>query len=388
MKVYLDNQATTALDPEVFKEMTPYFTEIFGNASSQHEYGRVALKAIDKAREQVAKAINAKANEIYFTGCGSESNNWAIKGLAAANKSKGSHIITSSIEHPSLLRSCKMLEEEGFKVTYLPVNKFGIVDLEDVKKAVTDETVLVSIMTANNEIGSLQDIKSIGSYLKEKGILFHTDAVQAVGSMDIDVSDMNVDALSISAHKFYGPKGVGALYVRTGVKISKFMSGGEQERSLRAGTYNTAGIVGMGKAIEIATGSDAVKDRKKIRELRDYFVSKVRDRIKDAKLNGPEDFSKRLISNASFSFKYIEGESLLMLMDLKGIAVSSGSACSSGTLEPSYVLLATGLPIELSHGTIRFSFGKHNTIEEVDYVVENLIEIVERLRQMSPLYNS
>lgn len=386
-KIYLDNQATTSLDLQVFEAMTPYFTDIYGNASSQHQFGREALKGIDKAREQTAKAINASSNEIYFTASGSESNNWAIKGLVAANRNRGNHIVTTSIEHPSLMRSCKYLEEKGYKVTYLPVDKYGIINLDDLKNAITDKTVLVSVMTANNEIGSIQDIVSIGKFLKSKNILFHTDAVQAVGSIDVDVKEMQVDALSLSAHKFHGPKGVGALYLRNGVKIEKFISGGEQERSLRAGTYNTPGIVGLGKAIELATGPQAKHTRENIRKLRDYFVSEVQSKISDVIFNGPCDLNKRLASNASFSFKFVEGESLLMLLDLKGIAVSSGSACSSGTLDPSYVLLATGLPVEFSHGTIRFSFGKDNTKEETDYVIENLIEIVDRLRQISPLYS-
>lgn len=385
MKVYLDHSATTYTDKEVLNEMLPYFTEIYGNGSSQHSFGRDAITAIDRARETIAKCINAKASEIYFTSGGTESDNWAIKGTAYSNKNKGNHIISSKIEHPAVIQSLKSLEKEGFEVTYLDVSKEGIIDLNQLKSAITDKTILITIMMANNEMGAIQPIAEIGQIAKEHKIAFHTDAVQAAGALDIDVTKLNVDMLSMSAHKFYGPKGVGILYKRNGLKVKRFMDGGEQERNLRAGTLNTAGIVGAAKALEIAC-RDMEKNNKHISELRDYFVENVKDKITDILYNGPKDNSKRLPNNASFSFVYIEGESILMLMDMEGIAVSSGSACSSGSLEPSYVMLSIGVPIEIAHGTIRFSFGKSNTKEEVDFVIDKLIEIVNKLRRMSPLF--
>lgn len=385
MKVYLDHSATTYTDKEVLNEMLPYFTEIYGNGSSQHSFGRDAITAIDRARETIAKCINAKASEIYFTSGGTESDNWAIKGTAYSNKNKGNHIISSKIEHPAVIQSLKSLEKEGFEVTYLDVSKEGIIDLNQLKSAITDKTILITIMMANNEMGAIQPIAEIGQIAKEHKIAFHTDAVQAAGALEIDVTKLNVDMLSMSAHKFYGPKGVGILYKRNGLKVKRFMDGGEQERNLRAGTLNTAGIVGAAKALEIAC-RDMEKNNKHISELRDYFVENVKDKITDILYNGPIDNSKRLPNNASFSFVYIEGESILMLMDMEGIAVSSGSACSSGSLEPSYVMLSIGVPIEIAHGTIRFSFGKSNTKEEVDFVIDKLIEIVNKLRRMSPLF--
>lgn len=385
MKVYLDHSATTYTDKEVLDTMLPYFSEIYGNASSQHSFGRQAIMAIDSARETIAKCINAKASEIYFTSGGTESDNWAIKGTARSMKDKGNHIISSKIEHPAVIQSLKSLEKEGFNVTYLDVSKEGIIDLEQLKNAITDKTILITIMMANNEMGAVQPIAEIGKIAKEHKIAFHTDAVQAAGALDIDVNKLNVDMLSMSAHKFYGPKGVGILYKRNGLKLNRFMDGGEQERNLRAGTLNTAGIVGAAKALEIAC-RDMEKNNKHIAQLRDYFVESVKSKITDILYNGPKDNSKRLPSNASFSFIYIEGESILMLMDMEGIAVSSGSACSSGSLEPSYVMLSIGVPIEIAHGTIRFSFGKSNTKEQVDFVIEKLVEIVEKLRKMSPLF--
>lgn len=385
MKVYLDHSATTYTDKEVLNEMMPYFTEIYGNGSSQHSFGRDAITAIDRARETIAKCINAKASEIYFTSGGTESDNWAIKGTAYSHKDKGNHIITSKIEHPAVIQSLKSLEKEGFEVTYLDVSKEGIIDINQLKSAITDKTILITIMMANNEMGAIQPIAEIGKIAKEHKIAFHTDAVQAAGALEIDVNKLNVDMLSMSAHKFYGPKGVGILYKRNGLKVKRFMDGGEQERNLRAGTLNTAGIVGAAKALEIAC-RDMEKNNKHIAELRDYFVENVKSKITDILYNGPKDNLKRLPNNASFSFVYIEGESILMLMDMEGIAVSSGSACSSGSLEPSYVLLSIGVPIEIAHGTIRFSFGKSNTKEQVDFVIDKLVEIVNKLRKMSPLF--
>ena len=384
-RIYLDNSATTYTDKEVLQKMLPYFSEVYGNGSSQHFFGREALVAIDEAREKVAKAIGAKPTEIYFTSGGTESDNWAIKGAAHALREKGNHIITTAIEHPAVIKTCQALEKEGFEVTYLPVDNEGFVTAEQVEKAITDKTVLISVMTANNEIGTIEPIREIGAVAKAHKILFHTDAVQAVGNVPIDVVKDNVDMLSMSAHKFYGPKGVGVLYKRNGVKIGRFMDGGEQERNMRASTLNTPGIVGLGAAIEIAV-RDMEKNNKHVAELRDYFVKELLANVKDIKYNGPVDTSRRLPSNANFSFEYIEGESILMSLDLEGIAVSSGSACSSGSLEPSYVLLSVGVPIELAHGSIRFSFGKNNTMEEVKYTLEKLYAIVARLREMSPLF--
>ena len=385
MRIYLDNSATTFTDPEVLEEMLPYFTEVYGNGSSQHFFGRDALKAIDNAREKVARAINCKPNEIYFTSGGTESDNWAIKGIARAHRKKGKHIITSVIEHPAVIKTCEALEREGFEVTYVNVDSEGVVSPADIGAAIREGTILISIMTANNEMGTIQPIREIGAIAKAHRIPFHTDAVQAIGNVPIDVVADNIDMLSMSAHKFYGPKGVGVLYKRNGIKIDRFMDGGEQERNMRASTLNTPGIVGLGKAIEMAV-ADMDKHNAHIASLRDEFVRQVTERIPEVKLNGAKDFSKRLASNANFSFKYIEGESILMRLDLAGIAVSSGSACSSGSLEPSYVLLSLGVPIELAHGSIRFSFGKNNTMEEVNYTVDKLEETVRFLRELSPLF--
>lgn len=385
MRIYLDNSATTFTDPEVLEEMLPYFTEVYGNGSSQHFFGRDALKAIDNAREKVARAINCKPNEIYFTSGGTESDNWAIKGIARAHRKKGKHIITSVIEHPAVIKTCEALEREGFEVTYVKVDSEGFVSPADIEAAIREDTILISIMTANNEMGTIQPIREIGAIAKAHRIPFHTDAVQAIGNVPIDVVADNIDMLSMSAHKFYGPKGVGVLYKRNGIKIDRFMDGGEQERNMRASTLNTPGIVGLGKAIEMAV-ADMDKHNAHIASLRDEFVRQVTERIPEVKLNGAKDFSKRLASNANFSFKYIEGESILMRLDLAGIAVSSGSACSSGSLEPSYVLLSLGVPIELAHGSIRFSFGKNNTMEEVNYTVDKLEETVRFLRELSPLF--
>lgn len=381
--IYFDNAATTKLDDEVLKEMLPYLKDNYGNPSSIYELGREARKAIEDSREKIAKVLNCKANEIYFTAGGSESDNTAIKGIAKANKKRGNHIITSKIEHPAVLETCKQLEKVGFEITYISVDEKGIVDLKELKKSIKPTTILITIMFANNEIGTIQPIEEIGKIAKENNIYFHTDSVQAVGSIKIDVQKLNIDSLSLSGHKFYGPKGVGALYVKTGVPFEKFISGGHQERNKRAGTENVAGIVGIGKAIELAY-ENLDEYNKKIKELRDYYVKQVEEKIPYIKING--DMEKRLPGNSNISFRFIEGEGLLLNLDLKGICASSGSACTSGSLEPSHVLLAIGLPHEIAHGSLRVSIGKYNTKEEIDYLIENLMEIVTRLREMSPLW--
>ena len=381
--IYFDNSATTKLDEEVLKEMIPYLENQYGNASSIYKLGRESKKAIEEAREKVAKAIGAEPEEIYFTAGGSESDNTAIRGIAYAYRNKGNHIITSKIEHPAVLETCKQLEKEGFEITYINVDENGILKLEQLKKAIRNTTILISIMFANNEIGTLQPIKEIGEIAKEKHIFFHTDAVQAVGSVKINVKEMNIDSLSMSAHKFYGPKGIGALYVKRGIKFQKLINGGHQEKNKRAGTENVPAIVGMGKAIELAY-QDLEDHTRKIEKLRDYYVEEVRKRIPYIKING--DLEKRLPGNSNISFRFIEGESMLLNLDLKGICASSGSACTSGSLDPSHVLLAIGLPHEIAHGSLRISIGKYNTKEEVDYLLDNLTKIVERLRNMSPLY--
>ncbi|HHV45507.1 MAG TPA: cysteine desulfurase NifS [Tissierellia bacterium] len=381
--IYMDNSATTQVKQEVLDEMLPYFNINYGNPSSIYTLGSKSKNAIEIARERVAKAIGANTNEIFFTAGGSESDNWALKGIAYANRKKGNHIITSKIEHHAILHTCQYLEKEGFKVTYLDVDKYGTVDLEQLKNSITDDTILISIMFANNEIGTIQPIKEIGRIAKEKGIYFHTDAVQAIGHVKIDVDDLNIDLLSMSAHKFYGPKGVGALYIRKGVKIDSLIAGGAQERNRRAGTENVPGIVGMGKAIELAY-ENLEESNAKLIKLRDRMISKIFDRIDYVRLNGHP--TNRLPGNVNVCFEFIEGESLLLSLDMEGIAASSGSACTSGSLEPSHVLLAIGLPHEIAHGSLRLSLGDFNTEEEVDYVVDKLVEIVSRLRAMSPLY--
>lgn len=381
--VYFDNSATTRMDDEVLKEMLPYLKESYGNASSIYKLGKQNRKAVEDAREKVAKALGCDASEIYFTAGGSESDNTAIRGIAYAYKNKGNHIITSKIEHPAVIETCKQLEKEGFEVTYIGVDENGIVNLNELEKAIKETTTLVTIMFANNEIGTIEPVKQIGEIAKKHNIFFHTDAVQAVGTIKLDVKELNIDSLSLSAHKFYGPKGIGALYVRKGVNFQKFINGGHQERNKRAGTENVAGIVGMGKAIELAY-ANLEKHNKKIKELRDYYVEQVEARIPYIKVNG--DREKRLPGNSNISFRFIEGEGLLLNLDLKGICASSGSACTSGSLDPSHVLLAIGLPHEIAHGSLRISIGKYNTKEEVDYLIENLVEIVKKLREMSPLW--
>lgn len=383
--VYMDNNATTYLKKEVLDAMLPYYTTHFGNASSKfYEIGRVAESAVLSFRETVAKEIGAKTNEIYFTGSGCEADNWAIKGIADAYRSKGNHIITSSIEHHAILNTCKFLEKRGYEVTYLPVDEFGMVNPKDVEEAITENTILISVMTANNEIGAIEPIAEIGKIAKEHKILFHTDAVQAIGHMKINVTDLGVDMLSMSAHKFHGPKGIGALYIRNGIKISNLIHGGGQERGKRAATENVAAMAGIAKAIEIAN-AELDENISKMTKLRDMLIDGIRERIPYCRLNGPEG-KQRLCNNVNFSFKYIEGESILMMLDMKGVAASSGSACASGSLDPSHVLLAIGLPHEIAHGSLRLSIGDDTTEDDIKYVLEVLPPIVERLRMMSPLY--
>lgn len=381
--VYLDHAATTYVRPDVFEAMKPYFCEKFGNASSIYSIGRETKKAVENAREKVAKALGAQPREIFFTASGSEADNWAIKGVAYANKSKGNHIITSSIEHPAVLSTCQQLEKEGFEVTYLPVDSDGLVSAEDLRAAIKDTTILVSIMTANNEIGTIQPIAELGAVAKEKGVLFHTDAVQAIGNVKIDVNEMNIDLLSLSAHKFYGPKGVGALFIRKGVKINNLIHGGHQERGKRASTENVPGIVGLAKAIEIAT-ENLEEYNKKLISLREKTIEGIMAKVPYVKLNGHRD--QRLPGNVNFSFQFIEGESLLLMLDMKGICGSSGSACSSGSLDPSHVLMSIGLTHEIAHGSLRLTFGEENSEEDVDYILSVIPEIVAKLRDMSPLY--
>ncbi|MBE7039859.1 MAG: cysteine desulfurase NifS [Ruminococcaceae bacterium] len=381
--IYLDNSATTPLKKEVLDVMMPCLTSNFGNASSIYKTGRKAKTVLEAAREKVAKAIGAEPNEIYFTGSGSEADNWAIKGIAEAYAEKGKHIISTKIEHHAVLHTLEYLQKHGYNVTYLPVDSEGLISLNDLKNAIQEDTILITVMTANNEIGTIQPIEEIGRIAKEKKIIFHTDAVQAVGMMEIDVKAQNIDMLSLSAHKFGGPKGVGALYVRKGIKLPSYIHGGGQERNKRAGTENIASIVGLGAAIEIATDNLEEKTSK-IRALRDKLISGIEENIPYVKLNGHRE--KRLAGNVNFSFEFIEGEALLLMLDLNGIEASSGSACTSGSLDPSHVLLAIGLPHEIAHGSLRLSVGDINTEEDVDYVLEKLPQIVQRLREMSPLY--
>lgn len=384
--VYMDYAATTFTKPEVLEEMIPYFTEFYGNPSSIYSISRETKRAIDKARMRVAKALNADPQEIYFTGGGSEADNWAIKGIALANRNKGNHIITSKIEHHAVLHTCEYLEKNGFEVTYLDVDAEGFIRLEDLKAAIKPTTVLVTIMTANNEIGTIQPIKEIGEICKENKIFFHTDAVQAIGHVEMDVKDMKIDALSLSGHKIYGPKGVGVLYLRKGIKIHNLVHGGAQERNRRAGTENVAGIVGLGKAVELAMENMA-EEKARLTYLRDKLIKGLRGAVDYSKLNGPSG-DRRLPGNVNMSFEFIEGESVLLMLDAKGICASSGSACTSGSLDPSHVLLAIGLPHEVAHGSLRLSMGANTTEEEVDYVIETVPAIIQRLRDMSPLYDS
>lgn len=383
--IYFDHAATTAVKKEVVEAMLPYFTDIYGNASTVYTLGQKCKSALEDAREKTAKALGAESSEIYFTASGSEADNWAIKGAARINKSKGNHIITSSIEHHAVLHTCKALEKEGFEVTYLPVDENGLVSADDVKNAIKDTTILITIMFANNEIGTIEPIAEIAKIAKEKGVLFHTDAVQAAGAVKIDVKELGVDMLSLSAHKFNGPKGVGALYIRKGVRIENLIEGGAQEKGKRAGTENLAGIVGLAEAITIANEGLAQKSDKLIK-MRDYIIQNIEKRIPYCRLNGHRE--KRLPNNVNFSFEFIEGESLLLWLDINGIAASSGSACTSGSLDPSHVLLAIGLKHEIAHGSLRITIGEENTYEEVDYTIDKLCEIVAKLREMSPLWES
>ena len=385
-RIYLDHAATTSLDKRVFEKMTPYFLDVYGNANSQHGYGRDAQKAVDEARDLIAKLIGAKPNEVYFTSGGTESDNWALRGTVKALKNKGNHIIMSNIEHAAMLTTAKELEKEGVEVSLIGVDEQGFINLDELKKAIRPTTVLISCMYANNEIGTIEPIEEIVKIAKEHSILVHTDAVQAMGAIDINATKLGVDMLSFSAHKFNGPKGVGALYIKNGIPMARLIAGGHQERTRRGGTTNVPGVVGFAEALKLTKESMA-KDNEYVSSLRDRFVERVENEIPFVKLNGARDFSKRLPSNADFSFEFIEGESILFSLDMDGIAVSSGSACSSGSLEPSHVLLAIGLSEEKAHGTIRFSFGKENTMEEVDYVVDTLKSTIQRLREMSPLFN-
>ena len=381
--IYLDNAATTAVKPEVFEAMKPYFMENYSNPSSVYSFAGKAKKAVEDAREQIASVLNAKSSEIYFTGGGSEADNWALKATAEACKEKGRHIITSQIEHHAVLHTCDWLEKNGYEVTYLDVDENGLVSPEELEKAIRPDTILISIMFANNEIGTIEPVKEIGAVAKKHGVLFHTDAVQAFGHVPIDVEEMNIDMLSASGHKFHGPKGIGFLYLRNGIKIGSFIHGGAQERSRRAGTHNVPGIVGMGEAAKIAVANMEENARKQI-EIRDYLIQRIEDEIPYVKVNGHRE--KRLPNNVNICFRFIEGESLLIMLDQKGICASSGSACTSGSLDPSHVLLAIGLVHEIAHGSLRLTLSEETTKENADYVVDNLKVIVERLRSMSPLY--
>ena len=382
--VYMDHAATTPTDPEVVRAMTPYLTSNFGNPSSLYRIAREAREAVELARQKVAAAIGANPAEIYFTSGGTEADNWAIKGVAFANRNKGNHIITSAIEHHAVLHPCQWLEKQGFSVTYLPVDADGRVDPSDLEKAITDRTILISIMFANNEIGTIEPIAELASIARRHGVYFHTDAVQAIGAVPIDVQAMPIDLLSLSAHKFYGPKGTGALYIKKGVRIDNLLHGGGQERRRRASTENVAGIVGLGRAIERAT-ADLPERTAKIRSLRDRLLTGILSTIPHTRLNGHPEL--RLPNNVNISFRFIEGESMLLLLDNFGIAASTGSACTSGSLEPSHVLMAIGLPHEIAHGSLRLTLGEENTDADVDYVLSVLPKIVSRLREMSPLYH-
>jgi len=381
--IYLDHSATTFVKPEVLEAMIPYFTEYFGNPSSIYGIARHSKKAIETARVQTAKALGADPDEIYFTSGGSESDNWAIKGVALANRKRGNHIITTQIEHHAVLHTCKFLEKEGFEVTYLPVDQYGLVNPEDLENAITEKTILISVMYANNEIGTIEPVGDLGAIARNHKVYFHTDAVQAIGNIPVDVKSQNIDLLSLSAHKFYGPKGAGALYIRKGVRIENLIHGGGQERKRRAGTENIAGIVGLGKAIELAT-ADIPGHNAAITAMRDRLLKGVLEKIPNARLNGHPE--KRLPGNFNVSFEFIEGESMLLWLDDEGVCASTGSACTSGSLEPSHVLLATGLPVEISHGSLRLTLGDANKEGDVDFVLDILPKVVQKLRDMSPLY--
>ena len=382
-RIYLDNAATTKLAPEALEAMMPYLTEIYGNPSSPHYFGQQVAAALDKARQQVAKAINAEPGEIIFMSGGTEADNTAIRGIAERYSKKGRHIITTAVEHHAVLHTCQLLEKQGYEVTYLPVDEYGRVTVDQVRDAMRDDTVLVTVMFANNEVGTIMPIAEIGALCRERKVFFHTDAVQAVGHLPIDVKAMNIDMLSMSGHKFHGPKGVGALYVRKGIVLPSLIAGGAQERNRRAGTENVPGIVGMGRAIELAC-EDIEEKGRKMAILRDKLITELPKRIPEIKLNGHP--TMRLPNNVNFSIKYIEGESILLMLDLNGIAASSGSACTSGSLDPSHVLLALGLTHEVAHGSVRMTLSEETTEEDIDYVLEVLPKVAQRLRSMSPLY--
>lgn len=381
-KVYLDNAATTALSPKVLEKMMPYLTDIYGNASSPHSFGQIARAGVEHAREQVARAINADPGEIVFTGCGTESDNTVLFGVAERYAKKGDHIITTNVEHHAILHSCAALEKKGIRVTYLPVDEDGLISPQQVRDAITDKTILVSVMFANNEIGTIMPIPEIAAVCHEKGVLFHTDAVQAAGHIPIDVKAMGIDMLSISAHKFHGPKGVGVLYERKGIRLPSYIVGGAQEKGRRAGTENVAGIVGLGEALELAVNNMSETSKRMIR-MRDRLIEGIEASIPEVKLNGHR--TRRLPNNVNVSIKYIEGESILLMLDMAGIAASSGSACTSGSLDPSHVLLALGLSHEVAHGSVRLTLGDDTTEEDIDYVLETLPKVAHRLRAMSPI---
>ena len=383
--IYFDHAATTPLCKEALEKMLPYFTETFGNANSQHVFGREAVKGVDEARDTIASIINAKPSEVYFTAGGTESDNWALRGAMHALSGKGKHFIISPIEHAAMLTTAKELEKDGYSYDLMKVDEYGFVDLEHLKSIIRPDTVFIGCMMANNEVGTIEPIKEIAKIAHEHGAVMFTDAVQTAGVLKIDVKELGVDLMSISSHKIYGPKGVGALYIRNGLKIDSILTGGHQERTKRGGTTNVPGVVGFAEAFRIAE-RDREKNFEYVSSLRDRFIDRILAEIPFVKLNGPRE--NRLPANADFSFKFIEGESILFSLDLAGIAVSSGSACSSGSLDPSHVLLALGLPEELAHGSIRFTFGKHNTVEEIDYAVEEIKSAVNRLREMSPLFKT
>ena len=381
MKIrYFDNAATTRVKEEVLQEMFPYFCEEYGNPSSMYSVGREAKRALEKARVRVAKLINCKPKEVYFTGCGSESDNTAIKGIAYKNRKKGNHIITSKIEHPAVLHTCQSLEKHGFEVTYLNVDKYGFINLSELENSIKPNTILISIMFANNEIGTIEPIREISKIAKKHNIIFHTDAVQACGNVDIDVRKLGIDMISLSGHKLYAPKGVGALYVKEGIEFEKFMDGGHQEKDKRGGTENVAEIVGLGKAVELAK-NNLEKHQEHLRTLRDYYIKNIEEKITDAKLNGPRE--NRLPGNANFSFPGINGEELLIHLDERGICASSGSACTTGSMDPSHVLVAIGLDKNMSKGALRTSFGEENTLEDVDFLVDSLVEILNKMKNQT-----
>ena len=383
MEIYLDNAATTKMNDKVFEEMIPYLKDNYGNPSSAYKIGRDNKEIIENARKEVAEILNASPSEIYFTSGGSEADNMALKGIALGNVDKGKHIITSKIEHPAVLDTCKELEREGFEISYIGVNENGIVDLTELENKIRKDTILISIMLANNEIGTIQPIKKISKIAKKNNILFHTDSVQAVGNIKIDVQDMNIDALSLSAHKFYGPKGIGVLYLRDGIKFRKYLNGGHQERNRRAGTENVAGIVGLSKAMSLSY-ENLEENNKRIIELRNYFINEIKKNIKKIKING--DLENRLPGNINVSFEFVEADNILHELDKRGIYISTGSACTTGSIESSYVLRAIGLSDGMAHATIRISIGKYNTKEEIDYAIKCIVEIVNNLRKLSPLY--